>query len=695
MNELEKKIHEAYQKIEVPLPDESVRKRAIERACEEFDLQKKNIKKIKGSAPASRLMGKVIQSIKQCIGGFEMPTRKLVATFGVAAIALTIGIVISQNQSNLLVRPENSRPVVTELAHENGVKSESFADIKSSPSPAVDSFARVPEQLALRSEKSAKSVAGQAKKDLFLKQPARSATRQGFIADREVKARVNKEMASPLLSMQTDMGRVMEIMPPPSYDSNGRDAFEKIKSNQIALVSEQPVSTFSVDVDSASYSFVRRQLNNGLLPQKDAVRIEELINYFDYDYALPMDRTQPFLPNTAVYQTPWNQHTKLLHIGIKGYDIAPNEKPVSNLVFLLDVSGSMNSSDKLPLLKNSFRMLVETLDPKDTVSIVVYAGAAGVVLEPTKVRAKAKILAALDRLQAGGSTAGGEGIKLAYSMAEASFDKHGVNRVILATDGDFNVGIRNQQELKGFIERKRKSGIFLSVLGFGQGNYNDALMQALAQNGNGNAAYIDSLNEARKILVDEASSTLFPIANDVKIQVEFNPAIVHDYRLIGYATRMLKRQDFNNDQVDAGDIGSGHTVTAIYEITPVDAKEKLIDQLRYQKETQGESTIHAKEQEYAFVKIRYKLPGQSSSKLISVAVDKKTEYLDTDKLPKEMQFAAAVAAFGQILRSDSFIKEFSLKDVAKLATPARGKDLFGYRTEFLNLVRLAETAKEL
>ena len=367
------------------------------------------------------------------------------------------------------------------------------------------------------------------------------------------------------------------------YKDTGRDKFETITPNPVKQASEEPVSTFSVDVDTAAYTFVRRQLNYGALPQKNAVRIEEMINYFDYDYLVPADEAKPFKPTIAVFQSPWNQDSKLLHIGIKGYEIEPENKPISNLVFLLDVSGSMDAHDKLPLLKRSFRMFVNTLDDEDTVAIVVYAGAAGTVLEPTKVKEKGKILAALDKLHAGGSTAGGEGIRKAYELAAANFNKDGVNRVLLATDGDFNVGIQDPEELKSFIERKRDTGIFLSVLGFGQGNYNDALMQKLAQNGNGNAAYIDSLNEARKVLVEEAGSTLFTIAKDVKIQIEFNPALIAEYRLIGYESRLLEREDFNNDKVDAGDIGSGHSVTAIYEITPVGSKSRHVDDLRYSK----------------------------------------------------------------------------------------------------------------
>lgn len=476
----------------------------------------------------------------------------------------------------------------------------------------------------------------------------------------------------------------------------GRDRFETITPNPVKLVQEEPVSTFSIDVDTASYAFVRRALHNGVLPQKNAVRIEELINYFTYDYPLPEDRSTPFRPTIAVIPTPWNPDTKLIHIGIKGFDVVPGKKPRSNLVFLIDVSGSMKSADKLPLLKNAFRMLLESLDPHDVVAIVVYAGAAGTVLEPTRVKEKARILAVLDRLTAGGSTAGGEGIRQAYALAEANFDPHGVNRVILATDGDFNVGIRNPEELKGFVERKRQSGVYLTVLGFGQGNYNDALMQKLAQNGNGTAAYIDTLNEARKVLVDEANATLFPIANDVKIQVEFNPARVVEYRLIGYETRLLRREDFKNDLVDAGDIGAGHSITALYEITPANSKARLIDELRYgTQKTSGGDQGGEKTDEYAFLKIRFKLPGTKVSHLIETPIGMEKEYKSLDKVPVEVRFASAVAAFGQLLRGDPYVKGFTYKDVIALAEPARGKDLFGLRTEFLNLVRLAMTARAM
>jgi Ca-activated chloride channel family protein len=484
------------------------------------------------------------------------------------------------------------------------------------------------------------------------------------------------------------------VMPSePMPQMQNRDKFESFDENPVKSVQQDPVSTFSIDVDTSSYAVVRRALNNGQKPNKDAVRVEEMINYFDYDYPLPESREEPFKPTVALYQTPWNADTMLMHVGIKGHDLPADAKnPRSNLVFLVDVSGSMSQQDKLPLLQQAFRMLVDTLDENDTISLVTYAGQAGVALEPTKVSEKQKILTAIDNLQSGGATAGAAGIRTAYDLAEANFDKEGVNRVILATDGDFNVGITNQGQLKDYIEEKRDSGIYLSVLGFGQGNYNDALMQTLAQNGNGNAAYIDSINEARKVLVDEATSTLYPIANDVKIQVEFNPVKVAEYRLIGYETRLLRNQDFNNDKIDAGDIGAGHTVTAIYELTPVGSKAKLMDDLRYGEAHKPEAKPAVSDSnEYAFLKMRYKLPGEKTSKLITQPITKSNVFA-LDDLSDDIRFAGAVAAFGQLLRGDDFVSDFTYDDVLALATPARGGDPFNYRGEFLNLVRNAKLA---
>lgn len=476
----------------------------------------------------------------------------------------------------------------------------------------------------------------------------------------------------------------------------GRDQFQKFEENSVKNVTAEPVSTFSIDVDTASYSFARKAINQGYLPQANAVRIEEMINYFDYNYAVPEAGGHPFQPTVAVYDSPWRSGTKLIHIGIKGYEVQKEVK--SNLVFLLDTSGSMNSPDKLPLLVNSFKMMLENLSPDDTVGIVTYAGSSGVALEPTKVADKHKIMQALERLSASGSTAGAAGIQQAYALAEQSFIKDGNNRIILATDGDFNVGITNKDELKTFIERKRDAGIALSVLGFGRGNYNDHLMQTLAQNGNGNAAYIDSLSEARKVLVEEASSTLFTIAKDVKVQVEFNPALVQEYRLIGYETRHLNREDFNNDKVDAGEIGAGHTVTAIYEITPIGAKP-MVDDLRYQKPAPSvieekrvqTPAVEGNGDEYAFLKMRYKRPDENTSILMTRPITKADEK-SFESLPDDLRFANAVAGFAQLLKGSKFVGNLNYDQVIEIANAARGQDEFGYRTEFVNLVRLAKSA---
>lgn len=478
----------------------------------------------------------------------------------------------------------------------------------------------------------------------------------------------------------------------PYYKEAGRDAFPDFEENGVKSASADPVSTFSIDVDTSSYSFVRRMLNEGHMPQKDAVRLEELINYFPYSYPLPEKAEEPFRPIIAVYDCPWKEGDKLLHIGIKGYDLAA--RPRSNLVFLIDTSGSMNSPDKLPLLINSFKLMLDSLNPDDTVGIVTYAGSAGVALEPVRASEKARIVGVLNSLYASGSTAGADGIRTAYDLAAKHFADEGNNRVILATDGDFNVGISSADDLKDFIEKKRDKGIFLSVLGFGQGNYQDKTMQALAQAGNGNAAYIDNLNEARKALVEEAASTLFTIAKDVKIQVEFNPAKVQEYRLIGYETRHLNREDFSNDKIDAGEIGAGHAVTAIYEITPAGGKP-VLELLRYgtkeKPPLQGpqleKSTFTG---EYAFLKIRYKQPDSDKSKLMTQPVTAADEK-KFDELPDDIRFAAAVAGFGQLLRHSKYTDKLSWNDVARMAGSARGKDEFGYRTEFVNLVNLAKS----
>jgi len=476
----------------------------------------------------------------------------------------------------------------------------------------------------------------------------------------------------------------------PAYRDQGRDKFTAVAENPFKAVRSDPVSTFSIDVDTASYSFVRGQLNQHVLPQQAAVRTEEMVNYFPYDYASARSAEQPFSTNVAVMPSPWTEGRKLVRIGIRGYEITRAARPRANLVFLIDTSGSMNAPNKLPLVKQSLAMLLEQLDDNDRVSIVAYAGSAGTVLEPTRAGDRNRVLAAFDRLSAGGSTAGGEGIRQAYALAQRNYDPSGVNRVMLATDGDFNVGITDQNELKGFVERERGKGVFLSVLGFGMGNYNDALMQTLAQNGNGAAAYIDTIAEARKTLVDEATSTLFPIAKDVKIQVEFNPATVAEYRLVGYETRMLAREDFENDKVDAGDVGSGQTVTAIYEIVPVGGP-LAIGGSRYA----PVSREAANGSEYGFVKIRYKLPKSDTSRLISTPIDRSVEFARFEDAPRDARFAAGVAAFAELLRGGKYSGSMGYDDVLRVVSAARGEDRFGYRSELIQLVRMASTASSM
>lgn len=462
------------------------------------------------------------------------------------------------------------------------------------------------------------------------------------------------------------------------------EAYNTIHENIFHEALKNPLSTFSIDVDAASYSNMRRFINNGQRPPTDAVRIEEMVNYFDYDYQQPISE-DPFSIYTEIATAPWNANHKLVHIGLQGKKIPTDNLPSSNLVFLIDVSGSMAEPNKLPLLVASFKLLVQQLREQDRVSIVVYAGAAGSVLPPTSGNQKEKIIAALDQLQAGGSTAGGEGIRLAYAMAKENFKKDRNNRVILATDGDFNVGESSDAAMERLIEENRNDGIFLTVLGYGMGNYKDSKMEILADKGNGNYAYIDNILEAQKVLVNEFGGTLFTIAKDVKLQIEFNPTKVKAYRLIGYENRMLKSEDFNNDKKDAGELGSGHTVTALYEIIPVGVESEFykIDELKYQQSKIDRSAAHT--DELMTVKFRYKKPDQDVSKLIvHTLLDKET---DSNKTSENFRWSAAVAAFGMLLRESEFIKDYTFDDVLIMAQGSRGKDREGYRAEFINMVK--------
>jgi Ca-activated chloride channel family protein len=473
-------------------------------------------------------------------------------------------------------------------------------------------------------------------------------------------------------------------------ERNTAEKYEQITENPFETVTEKPLSTFSIDVDTASYANMRRYINGGDLPPADAVRIEEFLNYFDYDYEAPAaDSDRPFRVNYEIAECPWQKEHRLVRIGLKGKVIAEAARPACNLVFLLDVSGSMDEPNKLPLLKKSLALLVDKLTERDRVAIVVYAGAAGKVLDSTPASDKKTILAALENLNAGGSTAGGAGIELAYKTAMENFNKEGVNRLILATDGDFNVGVTDRGELEKLVADKAKSGVFLSVLGFGMGNYRDDMCERLADKGNGNCAYIDTLNEAKKVLVNEMGGTLVTIAKDVKIQVEFNPMQVGAYRLIGYENRMLAAEDFNDDKKDAGEIGAGHTVTALYEIVPAGiAKEgePKVDPLKYQKDR--ETSDAASEDEILTLKLRYKAPDGDTSTLISFPLT--DEGLKMKELSGDFRFASAVAEFGMILRGSKYKGAGDLKLVRELATSGKGADKNGYRAEFLQLLDKAE-----
>lgn len=692
----EKKIKDALHKMDIPAHDENAQKRALNLALAEFEAtQKKNEKNSQGNSIIARLMTRT----KQNKGHKTMETKqkKKLIYGGMAtamAVVLIAGVSFTQLQSGIFEPQADSATAELNAVAFNVDGGNNFGSIAQNTSNPVG---RIAENVgnffkddSARSRVQPAPDMNQAPSPTPASPAYAPARKEQFAADRaapQISGIAQKRSAQGMMRNLTPS----QIAPPsdvvnPSYQDEGRDQFEEFKINPVKLAAEEPVSTFSVDVDTASYSFMRRQIEHGQMPASDAIRVEELINYFDYNYAGPESKDVPFNANVTVTPSPWADGKELVHIGIKGYEMNAVQ-PRSNLVFLLDVSGSMNAPDKLPLLKSSLGLLLDTLKPDDTVSIATYAGSTGVALEPTKASEKSKILSALDNLRAGGSTAGAAGIELAYNLAAENFDEEAVNRVILATDGDFNVGINDPEKLKSYIEDKRESGIFLSVLGFGQGNYNDHIMQSLAQNGNGIAAYIDNLNEAQKVLVDEATSSLFPIAKDVKIQVEFNPETVAEYRLIGYETRALNREDFNNDKIDAGDIGAGHTVTAIYEITPVGSEARSIDELRY-----GEADTTSEEPsdfggEYAFLKMRYKLPNEDTSKLITTPI---TAGSDAAISP-DVKFSLAVAAFGQILKGGDYTGDYSYDDVLELAQDGKGADPYGYRAEFIKLVRLAKS----
>ena len=523
-------------------------------------------------------------------------------------------------------------------------------------------------------------------------------TNEGFIAAEEQDStavqpkKVKTELIKrrPRLSQEAYAYKAINtasLVTMPLSESN-RENYNHFEDNGVQITKQNPVSTFSIDVDTGAYSNMRRMLNQGIMPAKDSIRVEELINYFSYQYALPDNKEQPFSINTEMAPSPWNNQAKLLHIGIQGFKAENKTLPASNLTFLIDVSGSMNSPSKLGLLKSSFKLMANNMRAQDRISIVAYAGAAGAVLEPTAGNEKAKIMQALDKLTAGGSTNGSAGIQLAYQLNEDNFIKQGINRVIIATDGDFNVGTTNFEQLKELVERKRNKGIALTTLGFGRSNYNDHLMEQLADVGNGNYAYIDTLKEANKVLVNEMSSTLMTIAKDVKIQIEFNPNTVSQYRLIGYENRLLKTEDFNNDKIDAGEIGAGHTVTALYEIV-LSGQKGWVESLKYK--NQHDQVSYS--DELATLKVRYKQPTSQTSQLLVKTIKTSEILADIQSSSINFKLATAVAGYGQLLRGGQMTQKFSYNDVAALTKATLADDEYGYRGEFLQLVSLAKSLR--
>ena len=524
----------------------------------------------------------------------------------------------------------------------------------------------------------------------------------------EVKRQIvaKKKIASPRVSMAKNMrskGMALDreslMVPsrpvpgavlPPQGERGNREGYDRIEISQYTSVASQPLSTFSIDVDTAAYSNARRFINNGSLPPVDAVRVEEFINYFDYGYEAPSIKSKtPFAVHLEQSTSPWNKKHQLVRIGIKGKEVTKDQKPNSNLVFLLDVSGSMSNANKLPLLKDAIKMMVRKLGEKDRVAIVVYAGASGLVLPSTKATEKVEIFEALNKLNAGGSTNGGAGIELAYKTAQEHFIKGGINRVILATDGDFNVGTTSRGSMTRLIEEKAKSNIFLTVLGLGMGNYKDGMLEKLADKGNGNYAYLDTLNEAKKVLINDMNATLMTIAKDVKIQVEFNPTLVQAYRLVGYENRKLAAQDFNDDKKDAGEIGAGHTVTALYEVVPhgVSLQTPGVDKLKYQKPKKVAKVAHSGE--LLNVKLRYKTPEGSKSTKVEFPLKKQDRKFESASA--DFKFATAVASFAMVLRKDEHVGDMSIQKIIDIAKETKGQDPFGYREEFIENVEMARS----
>ena len=655
-----------------PAPDPEARARAIAQAMENFDRLQESASAARSSdsppAQAGVIAG-VIAMLK------ALNTRPLLAA-STSAAALLIGfVVVLPLTGNLPLRSDppgaeapvtaskpRQRPEAPVVAHTGPDAMQGAAEALAEAAPPSEALARIAPEPAPQPvpTPAPKSAAKRAAVPEVMAEVAPAADAMvGAIA-----------AAPPVAGILPDMR-----MPPPESS----ETFANAAVNPVHVTAQEPVSTFSIDVDTASYAVVRSSLMAGMLPDPQSVRVEEMVNYFPYAYPAP-EAGQAFRSTVTVMPSPWNADTRLVHIGIQGAQVT--ERPPLNLVFLIDTSGSMDDPSKLPLLKQSLALMLPELRADDQVAIVAYAGSAGLVLPPTAAAERTTILGALDQLSAGGSTAGAEGIRLAYQVAEGMKADGEISRVLLATDGDFNVGIDDPDALKTYIGGKRTSGTYLSVLGFGRGNLDDATMQALAQNGNGTASYIDTLSEARKVLVDQLSGALYPIADNVKIQVEWNPAQVAEYRLIGYETRALAREDFNNDKVDAGDIGAGAQVTAIYEITAPGSPALLNEPLRYGTATATEGAAG----ELGYLRLRSVAPGETASTL------QETPILPETAAPSDdVRFAVAIAGFGQQLRGAKYLGDWGWPQMIALAQGARGDDAFGYRAEAVTLMRLAES----
>ena len=633
----------------IPTADRQKRVRNIEAAQKIFSESQGSANSMRPTTDRPQNEGGIWMRIINMLNGLNARPA-LLATSSFAVLALALVVVTQSTVTQDFNVAESEPQEATKLAAKKSAPQlADQAPLAADPAPMVEMASE-----ALLTAPSATSVA----RDGLL--PARAPADQGAIA--------------------FDLEEAPVALQKPS------DIFPENAPSGLKITVQEPVSTFSVDVDTTSYALMRMATLDGYPLPTDAIRVEELINYFDYDYPTPDTLEEPFSTSVSVMQTPWNPDTQLMQIGIKGYDLDPSERPPMGLVFLIDTSGSMEDPMKLPLLRKSFGLLLNALNDDDTVAIVTYAGSAGMALEPTAASDKTAIMSALDNLSAGGSTAGQAGLQQAYSIAEELMDEGQQARIILATDGDFNVGISDPGALTDYVAEKRETGVFLSVLGFGRGNYTDTIMQAIAQNGNGVAAYIDSLAEAQKVLVEDVTGSLMTIASDVKIQVEFNPSQISEYRLIGYETRALNREDFNNDKVDAGEIGAGHTVTAIYEITPKGSPAELADPLRYSAQINSDAV--ADTDELAFVKLRYKRPGEATSNLIETPVTADTKMIKTT----ESNFAAATAAFGQLLRGQD-LGGFTFEDARNLANENRGSDAHGYRAEFVKILGLVNSQK--